>query len=441
MRPIFLLLGLIAATICRAQQPARIVFFRMDAGLGEKSSALGEWRVYTDKLLCDEVLIARMRSGSVFIYNTTNGAGTYAFVPAASGSAGAGTLRIRDLRGGIAFVKISLSITTPITAELKAVSLPEFEGYYKAAKWLRKRLADEGFESLEALSNGFHTRSTDSIQRPVTDEPGRRTPGDTLFFDRAQLPARRSSAAWYSTARPDSGGTFRINDYYLPENRLKSTYRSLSLDSASRDGDYTDYHPSGRLNSRGKYRANRVSGRWEFYRDTDPPRLWYTREHRENAGEELLTSYHPDGRVKRSELHRLYADTTTGHNGAGPQTEVVMRDTLISGRKYDLDGKEVPFTAFEIMPGAPFDIADYIRSSLRYPRYALSHGIGGRVIVEFRIDSGGRIRNARVLQHASDDLDKEALRVINAMPDWQPGLQDDVPVDVIFTLPIMFRLN
>ena len=38
-------------------------------------------------------------------------------------------------------------------------------------------------------------------------------------------------------------------------------------------------------------------------------------------------------------------------------------------------------------------------------------------------------------------LDKEALRVINTMPKWKPGMQRGKPVRVKFTVPVMFRLQ
>jgi len=38
-------------------------------------------------------------------------------------------------------------------------------------------------------------------------------------------------------------------------------------------------------------------------------------------------------------------------------------------------------------------------------------------------------------------LENEALRVINAMPQWTPGEQNDKKVSVWYTLPIKFKLE
>ena len=51
----------------------------------------------------------------------------------------------------------------------------------------------------------------------------------------------------------------------------------------------------------------------------------------------------------------------------------------------------------------------------------------------------GSIFGAKVVRSVDPDLDKEALRVINSMPKWKPGMQKGEPVSVKFTVPIVFR--
>ena len=65
----------------------------------------------------------------------------------------------------------------------------------------------------------------------------------------------------------------------------------------------------------------------------------------------------------------------------------------------------------------------------------------GRVIVTFVVKEDGSISDARVVKSVSPSLDAEGLRVINAMPKWQPGKQNGTPVDVKYTVPITFRLD
>ena len=62
-----------------------------------------------------------------------------------------------------------------------------------------------------------------------------------------------------------------------------------------------------------------------------------------------------------------------------------------------------------------------------------------RVIVQFVVNKDGSISNAKVVRSVDPDLDKEALRVINSMPQWKPGMQKGEPVSVKYTVPIVFR--
>ena len=60
-------------------------------------------------------------------------------------------------------------------------------------------------------------------------------------------------------------------------------------------------------------------------------------------------------------------------------------------------------------------------------------------IVQFVVNKDGSISGAKVVRSVDPDLDKEALRVINSMPKWKPGMQKGEPVSVKFTVPIVFR--
>ena len=62
-------------------------------------------------------------------------------------------------------------------------------------------------------------------------------------------------------------------------------------------------------------------------------------------------------------------------------------------------------------------------------------------IVQFVVNKDGSIVDAKVVRSVDPYLDKQALRVINTMPQWKPGIQRGKPVRVQFTVPIMFRLQ
>ncbi|NLZ72969.1 MAG: energy transducer TonB [Bacteroidales bacterium] len=92
-------------------------------------------------------------------------------------------------------------------------------------------------------------------------------------------------------------------------------------------------------------------------------------------------------------------------------------------------------------PGGPAEMMKFLSNNIRYPTIAQENGIQGRVIVQFVVNSDGTIVDANVVRSVDPFLDKEALRVINSMPKWKPGMQRGKAVRVKYTLPVMFRLQ
>lgn len=104
-------------------------------------------------------------------------------------------------------------------------------------------------------------------------------------------------------------------------------------------------------------------------------------------------------------------------------------------------GEETIFVRAEFMPQFNGDLGKWLGKNLKYPVRAQEAGVQGKVYIEFIIERDGSITDAKVIRSVHPDLDKEALRVVNSMPKWKPGMQRDKAVRVKFTIPISFRLN
>ena len=102
------------------------------------------------------------------------------------------------------------------------------------------------------------------------------------------------------------------------------------------------------------------------------------------------------------------------------------------------------FDVVETMPqfpgGAPA-LFEFLSKNIKYPAEAEKADKQGRVIVTFVVGKDGSISDARVVKSVDPLLDAEALRVINAMPNWIPGTQSGRTVNVKYTVPITFRLD
>jgi len=89
-------------------------------------------------------------------------------------------------------------------------------------------------------------------------------------------------------------------------------------------------------------------------------------------------------------------------------------------------------------PGGQDSLDSFLRNNMTYPVQAKLNGIHGRVYVGYLIDKTGKIKNARILSGVNDDLNNEALRVVQLFPDWKPGTKGGDAVDVQYILPLDF---
>lgn len=94
-----------------------------------------------------------------------------------------------------------------------------------------------------------------------------------------------------------------------------------------------------------------------------------------------------------------------------------------------------------MFPGGDAALMKWLSKNLKYPASAQDAGIQGRVVVQFVVNKDGSIVEPKVVRSVEPSLDKEAIRVVSAMPKWTPGKQRGKTVRVRYTLPVMFRLQ
>lgn len=92
-------------------------------------------------------------------------------------------------------------------------------------------------------------------------------------------------------------------------------------------------------------------------------------------------------------------------------------------------------------PGGESAMKSYLNSTLKYPIDAQELGRQGRVIVQFIIEKDGSISDVKISRSVFWSLDREALRVVKAMPKWNPGKVNGIPVRVKNEVPVVFGLR
>jgi hypothetical protein len=140
------------------------------------------------------------------------------------------------------------------------------------------------------------------------------------------------------------------------------------------------------------------------------------------------------------------------------QAKLTVFDTINAGSG-KLEGHREVLRSAEVMPKPDYDLVQYLSQHLKYPQTAKDLKIEAKVFVEFVVDENGKINSAtcergdgsqgpdrliaasKYTVDAFKELCDESIKVVSAMPDWQPGKQNGKNVAVHFVVPISWKLN
>jgi TonB family protein len=100
-----------------------------------------------------------------------------------------------------------------------------------------------------------------------------------------------------------------------------------------------------------------------------------------------------------------------------------------------------PLEQMPAFPGGNSALSNWISRNLKYPAIAEENGIQGKVTCTFVVDFDGSVTDVKVISGVDVSLDKEAIRVLENMPSWIPGMQLGAFVRIKYTIPITFRLQ
>ena len=89
------------------------------------------------------------------------------------------------------------------------------------------------------------------------------------------------------------------------------------------------------------------------------------------------------------------------------------------------------------------ELQRFIANNTVYPPMAKDAGITGRVFITFVIDQKGKVSDVAVLKGVAGGkaLDKEATRVVEALPTFTPGEQRGKKAKVRYNIPVNFTLR
>lgn len=120
-------------------------------------------------------------------------------------------------------------------------------------------------------------------------------------------------------------------------------------------------------------------------------------------------------------------------------TESYSAGKLISGISTDSGKIQHSYSETEIKPEFKGGITAFYKYIARNFRSPEQEGVKGKVFMTFFIDPDGKVSDVRVIQDVGYGSGEEGLRVMNASPDWNPGLTRGIPVRTRYSLPITIQ--
>ncbi len=102
----------------------------------------------------------------------------------------------------------------------------------------------------------------------------------------------------------------------------------------------------------------------------------------------------------------------------------------------DINSVDVP-PAF---PGGLDGLKNFLERNLNNP-YDLENGETINVRIQFVVGYNGKLQSFTTVFDGGDIYNKEVIRVLKKMPDWQPGKAKGENVSVYYTIPVKFVMS
>jgi len=90
-------------------------------------------------------------------------------------------------------------------------------------------------------------------------------------------------------------------------------------------------------------------------------------------------------------------------------------------------------------PGGMDLFYNYLKTSIKYPVISRLHGVQGKVMLKFVVDSSGQVSNVKVKKGLDRYTNREAVRIMRLSPHWIPGTIKGAKVSYVYYIPVSFQ--
>jgi len=263
--------------------------------------------------------------------------------------------------------------------------------------------------------------------------------------------------SWYyfvKTKAPNNGYIYRS---FFPE--TKQITREVSYKDESfkvRHGLAKYWHENGKLKSIGQYVDSQKTGIWKSY-DRKTGALRSQGEYIFGKRYGVWSFNDKEGRLKEEINYEFglkegeFAEYDSLSNVIN--TGIYRSDTIFNQSKITIPES----TSDEQMPCwakckskknleqrkecSEKALLKYIYNKLTYPTNARKYGLQGMTVTQFKIGKDGRTKDIDVIIGLCQEFVDMNTSIILNMPSWEPGMKNGEKVDVLYTLPIRYKIN
>ncbi|WP_405206400.1 TonB family protein [Aquimarina sp. LLG6339-5] len=212
--------------------------------------------------------------------------------------------------------------------------------------------------------------------------------------------------SYYEDGTPKFEGTYNEGklEGKISEYDKKGFLRTISLyENGKRHGTFTRYRSDGNVMGTGTYAEGKEIGEWTWYRADGSM-----------SSREL---YSDKGKLKKA----------TFYNKKGEAIKTRKKDVFTGVIEEKKKLKKI--------------IQAHVKGTFNYPQTMYQRGIEGKVYVKFKITKDGNVSDIDYRSDTHNSLEIQAKNLIASIPKQKPAIIHNLPMDVWFSIPMIFRIK
>lgn len=224
----------------------------------------------------------------------------------------------------------------------------------------------------------------------------------TIYFDNQWKQCSKETSSYYRKYHKTESKEYNVQDFYNSgQLQMVGTFKKRNW--KEKNGRFIYYYKNGQKKSEVEYVDNKRTGKW--------------------------TTWHENGNIKSEAEYK---------NG----------ELISLTKEFDEDGNFLFEYAGDIKlldnyaeyESSIPDYLKFLKENIHYPEQAKQFNQQGVVFISFFIDENGNVYDTKILRGVSEDIDKEAIRVIKLFK-WPKPIYKGKEIILKFNAPVKFTLN